>query len=86
MRTTLSIDDVLLDRVKDRARLEGSTAGRVVEEALRHYLARPATTPEAFSLPVFGGQGGLREGIDPSSNASLREAAGDPDREAAGLL
>ncbi|MBK6885120.1 MAG: ribbon-helix-helix protein, CopG family [Tetrasphaera sp.] len=73
MRTTLSIDDELLERARARARAEGVTVGVVVENALRRDLARP-TPPPAPVLPVFTGGTGPRPGIDLSSNRALHEA------------
>jgi hypothetical protein len=74
MRTTLSIDDELLGRARDRARAEGVTLGKVVEDALRRALSRPVDTPPAQPLPVFAGGSGPRLGIDLESNRALHEA------------
>lgn len=52
MRTTLTIDDDVLDVVKERARDEGRTAGEVLSE-----LARQALTTS--SRPVTGYRNGL---------------------------
>lgn len=70
MRTTLSIDDRLLERAKAQAAARGITLGRYVDEALQlHLTERPAATAPV-SLPVFGG-GAPRPGVDPTSNRSL---------------
>lgn len=77
MRTTVTIDDGLLELAKRRARTRKQTLGDLVEESLRLYLAhldRP--TRSGPPLPVFTG-GALRPGIDPASNASLFDAAAD---------
>ena len=73
MRTTISVDDHLLDGAKLRARERGQTLGQLIEDALRRELAAPATAapPE---IPVVRGRGGLAPGIDPTSNRSLWEA------------
>lgn len=42
MRTTLSIDDDVLDAVKERARREHRTAGEVLSELAREALTRPS--------------------------------------------
>lgn len=72
MRTTLSIDDALLTAAKRRARERGQTLGQVVDDALRRELAAPATARPP-PLPTFRG-GGLRPGIDATSNRALLEA------------
>ncbi|MCL2781797.1 MAG: type II toxin-antitoxin system VapB family antitoxin [Actinomycetia bacterium] len=79
MRTTLAIDDVLLQRAKRRAERQGITLGRYVEEALRRHLVRPLPAPsDAVALPV-NRSGALRPGIDPSSNSELFELLDEPD-------
>ncbi|MEI2778821.1 MAG: CopG family transcriptional regulator [Tetrasphaera sp.] len=40
MRTTLTIDDDVLDAAKERARLEGRTAGEVISDLARQSLTR----------------------------------------------
>ena len=45
MRTTLDIDDDVLQAVKERARRANTTAGRVISELARHALSAPAATP-----------------------------------------
>jgi hypothetical protein len=75
MRTTVSIDDSLLERAKRRAAANGVTLGRFVEDALRRELAA-APSAGAVDLPVHPG-GALRPGIEPSSNRALYEALGD---------
>ncbi len=73
MRTTLAVDDHLLVAAKRRARERGQTLGQVVEDALRRELSTPTpATPDA--VPVFRGGGGLRPGVDATSNRALREA------------
>ncbi|MFB9619391.1 type II toxin-antitoxin system VapB family antitoxin [Brooklawnia cerclae] len=70
MRTTLSIDEALLKRAKQRASAQGLTLGGFVEEALRDYLSAPHHSAAPVDLPVFPG-GRPRSGVDPSSNRSL---------------
>lgn len=85
MRTTVNIDDGLLETVKRRAQERRTTLGDVLEQALRDYVMRPDPDPsKAPELPVFRA-GGLRPGIDPTSNASLFEAVGDEDEDFAHL-
>jgi Bacterial antitoxin of type II TA system, VapB len=57
MKTTLEIDDRLLERAKRQASAQGTTLRALVEEALRARLApRPkASTPYRFSPPIVRG-------------------------------
>lgn len=73
MRTTVSLDDNLLAAAKRRAREQGRTLGAVVEDALRRELAAPAPE-EGVGVPVFDGGGGVRPGVDVTTNRGLREA------------
>lgn len=75
MRTTLAVDDHLLVAAKRRARERGQTLGQLVEDALRRELSTPtAPAPAPAAVPVFRGGGGLRPGVDATSNRALREA------------
>ncbi len=69
----MNVDDNLLAAARDRARERGQTLGEIVSDALRRELAEPGPRrgPE---LPVFRGGGGLRPGVDISSNRAMREA------------
>ncbi len=73
MRTTIAVDDHLLDSARRRARERGQTLGQVVEDALRRELATPRRTASG-DVPVFRGGGGVRPGVDVTSNRALREA------------
>lgn len=74
MRTTVSIDDNLLNAARKRAQKLGVTLGQLVERALRRELGRSPAGGEKPTIPVFQGKGGLRPGIDASSMRSLLEA------------
>ncbi len=74
MRTTISVDDHLLDGAKRRARERGQTLGQLIEDALRRELATPTSAGPAPEVPVFKGGGGVRPGVDVSSNRALGEA------------
>lgn len=60
MRTTLSIDDDVLDEVRQRAEAEGESVGQTVSVLLRQALtaeARPIEYPNGFEpLPLRPGQ------------------------------
>jgi len=79
MKTTLDLDDSLLAQAKAQAMRERTTLTRLVEEGLRLRMRKPARElgTKRPVLPVSRGTGGLRRGIDPTSNRSLFEAAGD---------
>jgi hypothetical protein len=71
MRTTVAIDDEVLDAAKRRAQARGTTLSRLVEHALRRELAAPCDPTERPVVPVVSGRGGLRTGVDPASNQAL---------------
>ena len=64
MRTTIDIDDDVLQAAKERARREQKTAGQVVSEMLRQVLTSPVVSavrePKAvYGLKPFGRRGGI---------------------------
>ncbi|MEY2892534.1 MAG: hypothetical protein RJA98_2442 [Pseudomonadota bacterium] len=79
MKTTLDIDDLLISRAKALAARERTTLTRVVEEGLSLRLRSPRRAARAGlpELPVYAGRGGLRAGIDPTSNRAMLAAAED---------
>jgi hypothetical protein len=74
MRTTLSIDQALLERAKKRAAQRGQTLGQYVESAVRRDLTARDEPRTSSPLPVFTRGTGMRAGIDPSSNRALYDA------------
>ena len=73
MRTTVRLDDGLLEQARQEARRRGETLTALIEEGLRHELARSKQTPRPrVELPIFD-LGGLMPGVDLSNNASLLE-------------
>jgi hypothetical protein len=74
MRTTLNIDDKLLEVAKKRAKLRGVTLGSYVEDAIRNQLSAPTATVPVPAIPVFTRGNGMRPGIDPASNRSMYDA------------
>lgn len=77
MRTTIAIDDHLLDAAKAAARQRGLTLGALVEDALRKELARRADPAPGPPVPVFRGGTGPRPGVDMSSTRALLEVVDD---------
>lgn len=74
MRTTLSIDDGLLEDAKKVAAQTGRSLARFVEDALRESLARSRQqrTAEPTRLHTIGGKG-LLPGVDLDDSAALQD-------------
>lgn len=75
MRTTITIDDAVLDDLKRRAAQRGTTVSRVVEDSVRLALTRPpepTAAPEAFELVTYG-RGGRFTQLDVDRTAALLE-------------
>ena len=76
MRTTVNIDDRLLEWAKGVAKEREVSLGDLVDEALQRLLMTPRDT-EGPDLPVFQGGGGVMPGVDLTSNRSMFDAADD---------
>jgi hypothetical protein len=74
MRTTVRLDDGLLEQARQEARKRGETVTSLIEKGLRHELAsrKPAAVRPRVELPVFE-TSGVMPGVDLSNNASLLE-------------
>lgn len=60
MRTTISIDDHVLENLKRRAAEGRTTVSRLIEDSVRLALAPPSQTPSAsasFELVTYGREG-----------------------------
>jgi hypothetical protein len=78
MRTTVDLPDELLRQARTRAAEEGTTLTALLTEGLRLRLSgAPAGRRRQRKLPTSVAGGGLQPWIDPSSNASLLDAADD---------
>ena len=55
MRTTLDIDDDVLQAAKERARAEGKTAGQVVSELIRQALTQPKGPLDMSRIEIVDG-------------------------------
>jgi hypothetical protein len=79
MKTTLDIDDDLLVKAKAVSARERKCLTAWGEEGLRLRLRgrRSFVSGRSQPLPGYRGRGGLAKGIDPTSNRSLLDAAGD---------
>ncbi len=74
MRTTVTIDDDLYRAIKVTAARSGETVGSVIEDALRHYLARSERSASAVlpALPAVN-TGGARTGGNLDGMSSVYE-------------
>lgn len=79
MKTTLDINDTLLANAKSLAAKQRTSLTRLIEEGLQLRLRSAKIAGKAVKrkLPVYRGRGGLAAGVNPSSNKSLLDAAGD---------
>lgn len=80
MRTTITIDDDLYRRAKERAARTGRTVSGLIEDAVRAALKpRRHAGVEMEPLPVFGGSG-VMPGVDLSDTAALNDImdSGEP--------
>jgi hypothetical protein len=58
MRTTVTLDDRLLERLKKRATESGTSVSRMIERAVRLLLQAPRRQqPDRFDLVTFGDGG-----------------------------
>ncbi len=74
MRTTLNVDDGLLQEAKRRAVEEQRTLTSLVEEGLRRVLAPAPARGERIRLPTFRGDG-TQPGVDLADWESVQQAA-----------
>jgi hypothetical protein len=74
VRTTIRIDDDLYRQVKEKAARSRRTIAAVLEDAVRRGLnpSEPRAAGRYVVRPI--GRGGLRPGVDLSSNAAVAEA------------
>ena len=72
MRTTISIEDGILEKAKETALKRKCSLGNVIEESLRKTLIAENKTKikETTVLPQGKG-GGLRPGVNLNSNSDL---------------
>ncbi len=69
----MTVDDHLLSAAKRRAGERGQTLSGFVEDAIRRELSA-AGGDVPVAVPVLRRGGGLRPGVDGTSNRALREA------------
>jgi len=75
MRTTITIQDALIEQAKKVARRRNCTLGKVIEEALQSSFARQKQkAPKVrVKLPSFDGKG-VFPGVNLDSSAGLLDA------------
>jgi len=76
MKTTLDLRDDLVAKAKALAAKERTTLTRMIEEGLALRLRRQRAPSKGTlkDLPLSARQGGLRSGVDGTSNRSLFDA------------
>ncbi len=63
MRTTVRLRGELLEAAKRKAAEQGRSLTALIEDAVRHELARPAAR-KRIKVPVSKARGGPRAGVD----------------------
>ena len=85
MRTTIRLNDELLQQAKSVALASGKTLNDVIEDAVRESMARRKSVKsrKRISLPTVGGRG-ARPGVDIYDSASLLELMDELDDASSG--
>jgi hypothetical protein len=71
VKTTLNLDDALMQAARERARRMGVTLTALISDALRRALAEPAPAEFRLDLPVTRGR--RMPTVDIDSNAAVEE-------------
>lgn len=73
MRTTIRLDDRLLDRARREAARRGTTLTALIEQGLEIVLRKPpaGARPPRSPLPVSTAGGGLQPGVDLDDTSAL---------------
>lgn len=81
MRTTVRLDDALLDRARREAAKRGITLTALIEQGLRLALRRPMKTPkeQRVRLPECRAGGGLVVGVNLDDSARLLDRMDEVD-------
>jgi hypothetical protein len=76
MKTTLDLNDELLQKAKILAAQRKTSLTRLIEEGLqlRLQIQPVAPTRPRRKMPTFDGKSGFRAGINPLSNRSINDA------------
>ena len=75
MRTTVRLDDALLERARQEATRRGVTLTSLIEQGLRLALRRPLKRSErvVVTLPECRAGGGVLPGVDLDDSAAVLE-------------
>jgi hypothetical protein len=79
MRTTVRLEESLLEKAKREAGRRGTTLTALIEQGLRLVLARPSkgAPRRQANLPVCDAGGGPLPGVDLNNSAALLERMED---------
>jgi hypothetical protein len=79
MRTTVRLDEGLLEQARREAARRGVTLTALIEQGLRMALRRPRSSSreERVQLPVSRATGGVLPGIDLNDSADLLDRMDD---------
>lgn len=77
MRTTLDIEDAVLDRARRRAAREGTTLTSIVERALQHFLGRRPEAPTPLADRWVVVEGRHAPDVDIADRDRLYDALGE---------
>lgn len=80
MKTTLNLNDRVLERAKSRAAKEGITLTKFVEDALRARLATRNTGRAPFRLQLHTVKGDALPNVDFCNRNALYDVIGDAGR------
>ena len=78
MRTTVRLENALLDLAKNEAKNRNQTLTSLIEQGLRLVLAQGQPVPrrQRIILPICRAGGGLVPGLDINDSASLHDILG----------
>jgi hypothetical protein len=81
MRTTVRLDDALLEKARAEAARRRVTLTSLIEQGLRLVLRRPMPkgARQHVSLPVSRQGGGVRRGVDLNDSAALLDTLDKPE-------
>lgn len=77
MRTTVDIEDAVLERARRRAARDGTTLTDIIERALRHFLTRPAGKPTPLVERWVVVRGGRPAAVDVADRNRLYDVLSD---------
>ena len=86
MRTTLDIDDDVLDAAKQLARAENKSAGRVISELARKTLNEPVEPLDVTELEILDGIPVLPSGARLVTSEMVKRLIEQADLEDGGLV